>query len=165
MLGAVAVLILTACGGSSLPTAVCKGTVSGQVKGTFSVCDDYDNLYLQNMDAFNFSADYTELPTSFVFSTAWTVPGAPKQMTYNQDTMGIECTITVSQGKLTWVGQHGGGSVSSGSCSLNLSLTAGLGAMGNTEAYHLKGTLSGTLDADPTSGATGTVDLSMDFDG
>jgi hypothetical protein len=169
-----AFLLLLSCGTPG-PHADCHGTVSGQVKGSFSVCNDYDNLYLQNMDAFNFSADYTELPTVFTFSTAWTIPQEPVAKTYTDNTMGIDCTITVQKGKQTWKAHQGAGSVASGNCVLDFTVLAdggvndagvvSLGMQGNTEAFKLSGELRGHLEAVPNTGSTGTVDVTMDFDG
>jgi hypothetical protein len=169
-----AAVMLVSCG-TPAPTATCHGMVSGVVKGMFDVCDDYDDLYLQNMNATNFSADYTELPTAFTFSTAWTLPGEPEVKAYNENTMGIQCDITVKQGKLTWTARKGGGSVASGNCFLEFSNSTdggspdggviSLGMQGNTEAFKLQGELRGHLEAVPGTGAMDTVDVTMDFDG
>ena len=163
-----AVVLCLGCG-TSTPTATCKGTLTGAIMGTFSVCDDYDNLYLQNMDQFSFSADYTELPTSFTLSTAWTIPGEPMKTAYNQATMGIACNIDVKKGDLEWNAVSGNGGVTLGSCGLDFTVPDGgvdsLGVMGNTEQFHLHGRLTGSLLAVPDTAAMDTVNVTMDFDG
>src|SRR5262249_25482049 len=110
-------------------------------------------------------------------STAWTLPGEPDVKTYTDATMGIDCTITVQQGKATWVARKGQGAVASGSCALDFThftlpdggvLDGGvlsLGMQGNTEAFTLTGEVRGHLEASPGTGSTGTVNVTMDFDG
>lgn len=163
---ALAVLVLaSACGGSSTPTTTCAGTVMGSLKGSFSVCNAFDNIYRQNLDNFVFSAAYTELPTSFVFSTEWTIKDTPQTGTFNQDTRDVDCSISMKKGALTWLGRKGSGVPTSGTCALKLDSVEVRDAMGNATTYKVKGSVSGHLDAEPTSGAMGTVDVTMDFDG
>jgi hypothetical protein len=163
-------VVFLACGGSGTPTATCHGTLDGSLKGTFSACDAYDNLYLMNMNQFSLSADYTELPTSFTLSTSFTIPGEPAPNTvYTEQTMGIACALDVKKGELAWQTRAGNGGVTLGTCRLDFTVpdagVTSLGVTGNTEQFHLHGRVSGSLLAVPDTSAMGNVNVTMDFDG
>lgn len=156
------VLMLTACGGGST-TRLCAGTVMGKLMGTFSVCNDFDQRYRANLNTWALTGAYTELPTSFVWSTEWSVKGEPKVGTYNQDSANAECKVTMSKGTPTWLARKGSGVPASGTCQLTLSDITANPQDGNLITYKVKGNISARLEAQPGTGATETVDVSMDF--
>ena len=71
----------------------------------------------------------------------------------------------MKKGALSWVARKGAGVPTSGTCGLTFTEVTAHDPMGNVTTYHVKGTVSGHLDAEPGTGSTGTVDVSMDFDG
>ncbi len=161
-----AAISLAACGGSTTVT-LCNGTAMGKLMGTFSVCNELDQRYRANLDNWELTAAYNELPTSFTWTTAWTVKGAPdaKKLPrqYNQDQADTECNVTMKKGALTWVARHGAGVPASGTCQLTLSDVTQIEVMGNVTTYKIKGNISALLEAEPGSGATDTVTVTLDL--
>jgi hypothetical protein len=157
-------LAVSACS-SGDPTKPCMGDVRGQLMGSFSVCNAYDDIYRQNLDAFSFTAEYNELPTVFTMSTTWTIPGEPMQAQYNDQDRTVACSIIMKKGAKTWLAKRGMGTAAAGTCQLTLSSVNKTEETGNTISYHLTGSMAGHLEASPGTGSTGTVDVSMDFDG
>src|SRR5207302_9356804 len=80
-----------------------------------------DNLYRQNLDNTQFTADYLELPTVFTMTTAWTLPSSPSAQQYTQATRDVTCNITMKKGALTWLSRVGSGTAAAGTCQLILS--------------------------------------------
>jgi len=156
------VVLLCACGGGS-STFTCDGMVQGELMGSFSVCNTFDQLYRQNLDTWSVTGDYTELPSAFTWSTDWEVKGEPKVTGYNQATRDIKCNITMKKGKLTWVAAVGGGVPASGTCQLDVVDVTPNPQEGNVITYQARGTVLGHLEAAPNTGSTGTVDVTMTF--
>jgi hypothetical protein len=158
-----AVVLLSACGPAGA-TSTCDGMVAGMLMGSFSVCNTLDQLYRQNLDTYTFTGDYTELPTNFTWATEWELKGEPKTTgAYTEMTRDIKCNITMKKGKPTWVARYGGGVPVSGTCQLLFTDVTADPQDGNTITYKVKGTVSGHLEAEPNSGSTGAVDVTMDF--
>jgi hypothetical protein len=155
--------LMTACGGSTL-TTTCSGTVTGALMGTFSVCNDFDQLYRANLDTYSFTGDYVELPTSFTWTTDWEVEGEPKAMaTFDEKTPQIKCNVTMKKSNKIWVARIGAGVAAAGTCALAFTDVTANMPDGNVTTYKVKGKVTAHLEADPTSGSTGTVDVTMDF--
>lgn len=163
-----AVALLAGCGGSSTSTT-CDGTVMGALMGTFSTCNDFDQRYRANLDTYSFTAGYTELPTSFTWTTAWEVKGEPKTKSYlftgdpDNDTAGISCNVTMKKSGKSWLARTGAGVPGAGTCSLTLNEVTANDPIGNVTTYQVRGTVAAHLEAEPGTGSTGTVDVTMDF--
>jgi hypothetical protein len=153
-----AVCSLWACGGSTT-VDTCSGTVAGAVMGTFSVCNDFDESYLANLDTWSLTGDYTELPTSFTLSAATELKGEPKVAMFPM----TGCDVTVAKSNNTWLAHKGGAVPTSGDCTLNLTSVTANDPMGNVTTYALKGHLTAQLEAKAGTGATGMVTVEMDF--
>jgi hypothetical protein len=159
---ALVVCAVSACSGAAV-VDTCAGTVANAITGTFSVCNDFDQRYRANLDTWSFTADYTELPTSFTWSTSWEVKGEPKVATFDQDTPSIKCDVTVAKSNKTWLARKGAGVPSSGDCSLNLTAVTANEAMGNVTTYSVKGHLTAHLEAEAGTGSTGMVTVELDL--
>lgn len=157
-----AVLVLSACGGGANTTR-CTGEVQGRVNGTFSVCNELEQRYLQNLDQFVLTGAYTELPTSFVMAAEWEIEGEPDDRQYNQDSANVECKITVKKGTPSWLARKGSGVPSSGTCSLTIAEVVANPQDGNIITYKVRGSMTARLEAEPGTGSTEVVNLSMDF--
>ncbi|MBK7865036.1 MAG: hypothetical protein IPJ65_41840 [Archangiaceae bacterium] len=166
LLVAVVVVGASGCGGSNT-TSTCTGAVMGALTGTFSVCNDFDERYRANLDTWSFTAAYTELPTSFTWSTEWEPKGEPKATTYlfsgdpNRDTKNLSCDVTLEKAGKKWVARNGAGTVSSGDCSMTVSSVETLEENGNVTTYKVQGDVTAHLEAVPGTGSTGAITFTL----
>jgi len=164
LLGLALALALAGCGGTTT-VSQCSGTVMGKLMGTFSVCNELDQRYRQNLDTWAVTAVYNELPTVFTWSTEWEIKGEPRVTTpmklYNERTPNLKCNVTVKKGAQTWVARSGAGVVASGTCQLDVTDVTELEALGNVKTYKVKGGITALLEAEPGTGATETVSVQM----
>lgn len=162
LLALAALLVLPSCGGGGTTTR-CAGEAQGRVNGTFSVCNELEQRYLQNLDEFVLTAAYTELPTSFVMAAEWQLDGEPRARQYDQDSANVECKITVKKGTPSWLARKGAGVPSSGTCALTLAEVEANPQDGNIITYQVKGSMTARLEAEPGTGSMEIVNFSMDF--
>lgn len=163
LLAAVPVVAVLAACGSGTGVAQCSGEVQGKVNGTFSVCNELDQRYLQNLNEFSLTARFTELPTSFVLNAEWQLRGEPDDRDYTQDLPNVECKISVRKGTPEWLARKGAGLPASGTCGLTLAAVEANPQDGNVITYKSRGTMTARLEGVPGTGATEVVTLQMSF--
>ncbi|MBL8958147.1 MAG: hypothetical protein JNK82_45665 [Myxococcaceae bacterium] len=152
---------VSSCSAGSNTVTVCSGTVQGKLMGTFSVCNELDQRYRANLDTWAFTANYTELPTVFTWSTDWEIKGEPRPRQFSQEQPDTKCNITMKKGSQTWVARHGAGVPASGTCQLTLDVVNEIEVSGNVTTYKVKGSVTALLEAVPGTGASDTVNVSL----
>lgn len=161
----VALAALAGCSAGPEMQTTCDGTLRGAIESTFQGCRPFDQIYRQSLDTFALTAGHEELSNApgldYTVSVSLEARGEPQP----GRTIEPECLVTVTSGAKTWKAQRGYAGVPFGSCTVAYSEVVGWPQQGNTITYCiLRGRLQATLDQDPPTTASTSIDLRLDFD-
>ncbi|MCY1017092.1 hypothetical protein [Pyxidicoccus sp. MSG2] len=164
--------LLMGCGGAGgalvedepLPQAVCNVTVSGAVTGT-PACQDASLTYRETTDDFSLTLDMGTGSRPLV-QVRPNANGRPFVGDFVGPTSEVDCAVTVRDGGKAWYPYYedpAAGVHLRGSCTLTFTQVEDYIDSGTVVSYRFKGTMQVHLLPLESSGATGTVDVVVNF--
>jgi hypothetical protein len=144
-------------------TASCSVTLSGEIAGSFDCRPAIIGwASASNTSGFGFSLTASGTQPAVVVSVSWA--GQPSVRTYASSDSGAQgiAEVLVSP-SLEWLASAGGNTPAQGSYALTVTSVSDTVATARGRAYLVAGTLSATLTAVATTGASGTITLAATF--
>ncbi|MFP2930750.1 hypothetical protein ACLESO_37245 [Pyxidicoccus sp. 3LG] len=162
--------LLVGCGGDGPdveedpPVASCDITLSGAMTGT-PECRDVSLIYFTESDDFSFTLETASGSRPFVLVRP-SANGRPAAEAFTGPSTTVDCGVSVRDGAKAWYAyleDSRSGVSLIGSCTLTFTQAEVYAAVGNTTSYRFQGTLQAHLLAMESTGATGTVDVQVNF--
>lgn len=142
----------------------CEVKLSGAVSGD-PLCIDTTLAYFAAEDYFALTLE--EIPGGQpLVHMQPTVNGRPSVGSFTGPSSDVDCGVFVRDGTKAWYAYYEdprSGVSLRGSCTMNLTQVEEYNKGGSVVTYRFQGTMTAHLVALETSGATGTVDVSMTF--
>lgn len=164
-----AAAVITACGGSDgtgpsgatgNSSGTCTITLSGAQTGSFE-CSNVLAAWTSDDNITHFGFISTGGTATAIASIGF--PGKPFTATYKDTDAGAGAAVVVRIGNSGWEADVAEASAKMGSYALTISSKSTLSSAADGEVYTVHGTLTATLDPDPSTDASGTVTLNATF--
>jgi hypothetical protein len=147
-------------GNNGSGNGACTITLSGAQTGSFD-CSNVLAAWTSDDNITDFGFISSGSSANIVASIGFT--GKPSKTTYKDTDTGAGAAVAVQIGSTGWTAGVAEASPKTGSYALTISSMSVLSSAADGEVYTVHGTLSATLDPDPSTGASGSVTLNATF--